>query len=139
VLFGVRVGGSSTVEGLSLSANSAPGLTVGDGSQVLNSLVVSQGDGIRVGGNTTVLGNTTLGASANQGSGILVSGTGSRIEGNVVSDHAIGIEIDGTGNVIDKNLAHGNSSTNYQIAAGNDFGPIGSTATSTSPWANIAY
>jgi hypothetical protein len=44
------------------------------------------------------------------------------------------------GNVITRNSAGGNGSSgtdNYNIGGGNDAGPIGSAASSTSPWANL--
>jgi parallel beta-helix repeat protein len=102
---------------------------------VINSTISGGGTDLQVGSCTTIFDNSLLGYS---GVGILVSGTGSRIEGNVISGKDVGLQIDGTGNAVFKNIAHGNTTKNYEIAAGNEVGPIGTMASSTSPWANAA-
>ncbi len=63
-----------------------------------------------------------------------------RIQANDVSNSAIGIDIAAASqaNVIVLNTVGGNG-TNYSIGAGNDVGPIGTAATSTSPWSNIEH
>jgi hypothetical protein len=53
-----------------------------------------------------------------------------------------GIEVAGgsySNNVIVRNSVSGNGSGNYQNPGNNDFGPIGTAATATSPWANISH
>jgi len=42
-------------------------------------------------------------------------------------------------NVAIKNSVSGNGANNYEVPAGNDLGLVGTTATSTSPWANISH
>jgi parallel beta-helix repeat protein len=75
----------------------------------------------------------------NGGFGILAAYTGSRVEANhVVSSGNPGIFVNGTGNVIIRNTAIANAGGNYNIAPGNDAGPVGTAATATSPWANIS-
>jgi hypothetical protein len=44
-----------------------------------------------------------------------------------------------TNNIIIRNSVSGNGANNYSIANGNDVGPVGTAATSTSPWANISH
>ncbi len=60
-----------------------------------------------------------------------------RIEGNHVSASAVGLDIDTATqpNVIVRNSVAGG--TAYSIGSGNDVGPIGTAASSTSPWANF--
>ena len=69
--------------------------------------------------------------------GIYAVGGSNRIEGNHVTDGGTGVKVDGTTNVIIKNSAQGYRAP-YEIVPGNDVGPIGTAASSTSPWANIA-
>jgi hypothetical protein len=86
--------------------------------------------------------------------GIYVSGSRNRIEANHVAINTVGIQVDGTGNIILRNTASGNT-TNYKIAASNRYGAIiddtatgalavngnsaPSSAGSTDPWANFSY
>jgi hypothetical protein len=41
--------------------------------------------------------------------------------------------------VVIKNTVSGNCGNNYVGTAGNDFGPIGTASTATSPWADISH
>ncbi len=53
-----------------------------------------------------------------------------------------GIEVSGleyTNNVVIHNTVIGGGANNYQNPGNNDFGPIGTAATATSPWANISH
>jgi len=71
-----------------------------------------------------------------------VTGNAVRVEGNnATGNYNNGIKVDGTPNTIFHNSVHPNPSAlgAYSIVAGNDVGPIGSAATSTSPFANISY
>lgn len=71
--------------------------------------------------------------------GIHLTEDRNRVEQNhLASNNVAGLKVDSGGNLIVKNSARANG-TNYDIAGGNDVGPIGSAASSTSPWANIAY
>jgi parallel beta-helix repeat protein len=73
--------------------------------------------------------------------GILIAASNNRIEGNhVVRNNGTGIRVTplGTNNVIIRNTVAGEGTNNFIIPANNDVGPIGSAATATSPWANIA-
>jgi len=73
--------------------------------------------------------------------------TDNRTESNHVTDNDIGIDVDGTGNIITKNTASGNG-TNYDIAASNSYGPIvnvsevgdiSGTTNSDHPWADFEF
>jgi parallel beta-helix repeat protein len=98
-------------------------------------------NGIRVDNNTTVRGNH---CNENGGlydkSGIFVHGSGNRIDGNTVrANSRYGIEVEDTGNTVHRNAATENDVGEYSFVTGNDVGPIGPSATATSPWANITY
>lgn len=75
-------------------------------------------------------------ASGNAGPGLQVSGEHCRIENNHFTLNGRGLLVTGTSNVIIHNSASGNA-IDYDVAPGNDLGPIGRAATLSSPWGNI--
>jgi hypothetical protein len=88
-----------------------------------------------------IVGNSCI---TNQSVNLLISSSNNRIENNHVMTTAgvAGIEITGseyTNNVVIRNTVAGNGSGNYINPGNNDFGPIGTAATATSPWANISH
>jgi hypothetical protein len=132
-------GGRTTIAGCNFTANGASGInaTSGNSCYFLNN---------NCGGNTDA--------------GIAVVTNSNRIEGNVTRGNQIGIIVFGgtTNNLIVRNSAGGNSGNNYDIGAGNRYGPIvddtandpasapaavGNSAVgdlnTTSPWANFAH
>lgn len=67
----------------------------------------------------------------------VVSGAGSRIEGNHARDnHRYGIEAT-TADIITRNTAGGNVLASYLPSSGNNFGPVQFPATATNPAANF--
>ena len=73
----------------------------------------------------TAQGNGTTGV----GSGIRVTGTGNRLEGNhLLSNYDWGLSLFGGGNLVIGNTAADNRIADYDIAAGNSYGPIVSAA-----------
>jgi parallel beta-helix repeat protein len=139
----------------------ASGINATDDSTVLdNNLSNNGGDGIRASSNCIIRGNhiTISGAFGSDGAGIHVTGSRNRIENNDVTLGDRGIEIGGAANLIIKNSAGNNGTTNnlnYVIAADNHYGPIinitangtaavngnaaPDTTTTTHPWANFSY
>jgi len=104
--------------------------------------VLFQGPAISITGLSVVVGN-----NVRAGGGILINGTGSRVEGNTVAGTGVGFDVDGTGNLVIRNSASGNT-TDYDIAAGNAHGPIvdvggagdiGAVTGADHPWANFRY
>jgi parallel beta-helix repeat protein len=87
----------------------------------------------------TAQGNGTTGV----GSGIRVTGTGNRLEGNhLLSNFDWGLSLFGGGNLVIGNSASGNTAGNYDIPSGNAAGPIVTSAallSNTSPNANYDY
>lgn len=75
----------------------------------------------------------------NATAGILSNGSSNRVDSNDVAGNNIGIQGLNSGSVFVRNTARSNPGGNYVIAGGNDVGPIGTAAASTSPWANISY
>jgi parallel beta-helix repeat protein len=70
--------------------------------------------------------------------GIRCTGSSNRVDSNhLTSNNANGLYLDGTTNTIVRNSAKGNLTTNYSVGSGNDVGPIGSAAASSSPWATL--
>jgi len=74
--------------------------------------------------------------------GIFVDSSANRIEDNYVAgalSAGISVVAGASNNVITKNTVTGSGANNYVVPAGNDLGPVGTAATSTSPWANISH
>ena len=92
-------------------------------------------DGIAVTADSQVRDCT---ATRNGGAGIRATGAGNRIEGNHANGNDVGYRVEAGGNTIFRNTARANA-TNFVITAGNDVGPIGTAATSTSPFANVQF
>ena len=93
-----------------------------------------------------IIGNTCIGnnssADVNE-AGIFINDSNNRVENNHVSasGHA-GIQVNNAAyvnNVIIKNTVSGNGVNNYLGTGGNDFGPISTAVTASSPWANISH
>jgi hypothetical protein len=94
--------------------------------------------------NNTLFNNNT-GNSSSRAS-IFIEGSNNRIEANHVTTSTAsgyGIYVFNTGtdlnNVIIKNSVVGLGIADYSVPSGNDLGPVGTAATSTSPWANISH
>jgi len=139
---GVRVGETGTVTECS-AYNNEDGYFLGDGSRLSNSTASdSQNIGVVASTRCTVENNTC----ANNEVGILVSGEGSRIDGN----HVTGSQLDGISirqqmnNMVVRNTASSNS-PNYNIGPGNQVGTIqtGTTASNAVPgagaWDNFEW
>ncbi len=95
--------------------------------------------GIYVSGNGCQIAGNTCGG--NSDSGIEIFSAKNRIDNNTVGYNGVyGIlEIgSGSGNIITRNVAPGNGTSNYYNTSGNtDFAPIQTPSTATSPWANF--
>lgn len=148
---GIVVNAGSIVRGCVVHANGENGIwstwydaggIVLQGSLIVgNSVHSNSRNGIRVDGHATVLGNhvrfndwrTTEGKA-----GIWVYGEGNRIEGNHITANNVGIDLDGSDNIIIKNTIVHSVTSAYDIApatVGNVF-EIG-TGPTAGPWANF--
>lgn len=140
------------LEHLTVSANGHNGIVTANGYSVSDcSILNNQWVGILVDGDgSQVVDNTLSGNNAANNSnmgGIVLEGSNNRIEANHVTGSGTagyGIAFNYSGfnnNIIIKNTVAGNGANNYTIAggSGNDCGPVGTAATSTSPWANISH
>ena len=114
------------------------------GSTVSGSTVTDNATGIQAGtGKSSIVGNEV---HLNSGHGIHVQGgavTNVRVDGNDVTTNGLsGIKVDGTGNIIIRNVASDNL-TNYSIVAGNSVGQIlnvaGAVITTDQPWRNLEF
>jgi len=140
------------LEHLTVSLNGQSGINTANGYVVSDCSIQNNGGaGIALLGNgSLIIGNTLAGNNSANGAssgGIVVEGLNNRIEGNHVTGsgsagYGIAFNFVGdTNNVIVRNSVSGNGANNYSTAggSGNDWGPIGTAATSTSPWANISH
>jgi parallel beta-helix repeat protein len=151
---GIKVGDSTTITDCVVTSNGLVGGS-GDGIGLGSKDVVSASnvnlnacDGIvAIGSNSRLTGNHAVGNGIGGFLciGIWLMGSGNIAEDNSAnSNQATGFYVGGgTGNVAIQNVARNNGTPpapgfNYTVAAGNDVGPIGTAAASTSPWANIS-
>ncbi len=144
---GIGLGTGATARDCISSGNgngnpNGSGITGGLRATIINCTAhQNQRDGIQVDSDVVVSG---CHASANGFSGIALGGTGNRIEGNTVRNNIAGngiyVTLLNVGNSIIRNTAGGNGGAggNYlNVAGNNDYGPIGTPATATSPSANF--
>jgi hypothetical protein len=136
------VGIRSVVEHCTSNSNTADGYFISTGR--LRDCVARSngGDGIECVGESIVTGNTCASnGTTTPGAGIHCSGDKNYIEGNNVMGNDVGIDANDTGvenNVIIRNSASCNTS-NYDIGANNQAGPVGSLTTiGANPWGNVS-
>ena len=136
--------GSGRVLNCSCQSNGGQGVRVFNGGFVSGCLCsLNARSGIGIGVNSVAYGNDCVGnntsATAIEAGIVSFFGPG-RIEGNHVgysTGYGIMVVPGQTGVVVIKNSTAGSTNNVYSIPAGNDVGPWGNAATSTSPWANI--
>ena len=139
---GVTATGPALIADCSFTENGGHGIDVFGGNAVVRDcLVLNNGlDGIRVSLNSLVVGNFCSGnaTSGSTNAAIRATGNFNRIENNHVSFYESGLVISGFPNFIFRNTT-GNVGTNYIFAAGNSFGPIGTSSgvVTNHPWANF--
>lgn len=140
---GFSLGAGTTLNGGSAYYNGNAGIVTGDHCTIRNcTSYYGDSDGIRVPNGCVVQENLANynGLTNSPAAGILVTGNRNRIDGNhLIANCDNGLKVTGTGNLIIRNSAKGNTSTNFNIVTANDSGPIGKAATATSPWANLAF
>lgn len=166
---GMRVGTGFEVRDCTLTSNNQVGLHVGYACHVEQCRVNESVDvGIRVLGIATTIRDCVVWRAGSDGilldsasnclvvddvvsecaNGIHVANGGhsNRIEANSLTDNngptstGKGVLVDSAYNaLVFRNTARGNSGGNYSIPSGNDVGPIGTAAASTSPFANLSY
>ncbi len=137
---GINGGVVVAVNGCVLGSNGTNGIIVSDHALIQNCHVnASASLGIGVTNFSIVRDCTVDYTNSAGGDGIVVTGARNRIEANNLTRNRNGIFVIGGVNLIIRNSASGNTNQDYLVSPGNDVGPIGSAATSTSPWANISY
>jgi parallel beta-helix repeat protein len=139
---GISASSGSTVSACTASANATNGIVAAFGAMITGCTVRGNPTGINVGDDSRIVGNQCDQNLISVGTGILVNGSDNRIDGNHVTDNAIGIDVNGVGNLIVRNTAAGNG-TSYSIVANNNSAAIvvspGIGFASTAPWANFQY
>ncbi len=154
---GVLVGTNSAVTNCSAGENLVEGFVLGAGSTIaFCTAAANGGSGIRALSDCYIHDNTCdgNGTGATISAGIFTGSPDCRIERNNCTDNDIGINVTSGGNLIIANSCASNT-VNYEIIAGNRFGPIvnitassasgvsgdfaPSNLTSTDPFANFAH
>ncbi|MGI8603391.1 MAG: right-handed parallel beta-helix repeat-containing protein [Verrucomicrobiales bacterium] len=144
----------STITGCTARLNGDDGIVSQESSTIIGCTAFQNtGDGIEFDDSCFVQGNNcSRNGSNGDGAGIHSTGTGNRIEGNLVYQNDRGIDADVGQSLIIKNSATGNV-INYALAANNKVGVIviapnsalingntgGAGVGSTDPWANFSY
>ncbi|MEM0983122.1 MAG: right-handed parallel beta-helix repeat-containing protein [Planctomycetota bacterium] len=142
---GFSARGGSVLRGCTASANGVDGIHLDRGSTAIECVAVDNASyGIRADDDCVVLSCTALenGDASSTGAGIFLFGSGSRVEGNHTALNKIGIRATGSGNLIIRNSARGNTANSFSLAGGNAAGPIiagSQVATFANPNCNIAY
>lgn len=138
---GINAGSGCSVQDCVARGNSIDGIVAATGSSVSGCTSSgNSGDGILTGFDTQIVGNVcqTNGVGTADGAGIHVTGSGSRVDGNSVTDNDRGIDVDDRGNLIVRNSAQGNT-TDYDIAAGNDVGTMQTSPVGAGAWDNLVF
>ena len=147
---------NSSAFGCAANQNGASGF-FGDQACVIHGCVATFNaqHGVRAEGGGVVTDNYCRGnGGPSAGAGVYVVGEDTRVEGNHCTGNHYGVRVVSAGNLILRNACSG-SVTNFDIVAGNRYGPIVnitaggaaaasgnaavSTLTSTDPWANFAH
>jgi parallel beta-helix repeat protein len=140
---GISASSGSTVTSCTANANGTNGIIAAFGATITGCTVRDNRTGINVGDDSRIMNNICdQGGTPGTTVGILVSGSDNRIDGNHVTDNGTGIDVNGTGNLIVRNTAAGNT-VHYSILAGNNSAAIvvspGLAFASAAPWANFQY
>jgi parallel beta-helix repeat protein len=108
------------ITGCTASENGDNGILVGDGSQIIENNCVW-----------------------NTEAGIRTDGGRCRIDGNTVTLNNDGIDVNGVQNIVVRNMASGNSVSDYAISGGNSLGAIdtvaGANFTNCNAWGNLSF
>ena len=142
-LGGINVGSQSAVRDCAITdCPDNYAIFADDSSMVQHNRVDRSADGIRVNDHCLVLENICTRVSS--GHGIYLSGSHSRIDGNVVSfNSGNGIQSVSTSsnNVVVRNMARGNTNGNYNFLGSVARGPTVTTTgiITNHPWANFSY
>jgi parallel beta-helix repeat protein len=117
---GFRIGMYCNITGCTASENGDNGILVGDGSQIIENNCVW-----------------------NTEAGIRTDGGRCRIDGNTVTLNNDGIDVNGVQNIVVRNMASGNSVSDYAISGGNSLGAIdtvaGANFTNCNAWGNLSF
>jgi hypothetical protein len=143
-LVGFIVGSHSTVKHNIGGRNGNDGISATAGVQSIfkdNALVLNDNEGLDVGHDHLITDNVCYSnGPGGFGTGIK-AGDGCYVDGNVTTFNGYGINAPEDFDVpvvVTRNCSVSNSSGNYAGLGSDDFGPIGSAATSSSPWSNIS-
>jgi len=124
-------------ERLTLSKNNYAGLACGRRARVQDCLAQENSfDGIVLGRDSVVLNCSAI---SNGGAGLHTYESGSRIENNHLLRNGSGVLLESCCNSVFRNSVTGNVTNHFIFPPGNDIGPVGPAATSTSPFANISF
>ena len=131
---GIAVAGNAMVVNCIGERNASTNISVSSTSTVLDSRAYfGQSHGIQAGSDSTIMRCTV---DSNAASGIRIAGSEARVDGNHVTDNAIGIEATSIDSTIVRNTLAGNSA-DFAVVAGNILGTIRTSVIGAGPWDNF--
>jgi hypothetical protein len=138
---GIAAGAFCSVLSCTVETNNQDGITV-DTNSLVTACTANENvnNGIQASGGCLIENNTCSGNGSGNTTdgGILCTGSFNRVDGNHLTvNNPSGLYLGAVSNTVVRNSAKSNTTTNYFIGSGNDVGPVGSAATSTSPGANL--
>lgn len=133
---GIYTGIGCVVEGCTASSNTDDGIGLG-ASIIRGCTARSNGrDGIRADTGCLVTGSE---CEDNLGAGIRVIGPNNRIDENSATGNDIGFHVSGLDNVIVRNSAGSNTTSQFDIVGGNDVGTIQTSPVGAGAWDNLSF
>jgi len=136
---GVNAGPGALVSGCSSIGNDSTGFNIFGDSIIERCLARDNGtSGILLNGNGIIARDNVCSSNGVAGIAFNAGTFGSCAEDNLVRGNSTGFSILGTGHVIARNTAVGNTA-GYVASGGNAVGPVVGAAGSTNPWANFQF
>ncbi len=145
---GVSSANDAEISGCSANGNGGHGIHAASNTRIVDCHVLENShEGISVTSSCFIANNLVKG---NEMAGIHAAQNRNRIDSNHVLFNDIGIDIDGENNILLRNTASGNTTSDYDLAipANNSFGPIVNVFWSgdislfpgaDSPWVNLSH
>lgn len=134
--FGISTANNCSVRDCTAGGNGQTGIVAGGNSTVIDCAAGGNvGIGIYIAGNNCLIAGNTCSSNA---TGVVIGGGQNRVDGNSVggnSSYSIEPNFANVTNSITRNFAGQSGYGNY--AGNNDYAPIQTPSTATSPWANF--
>lgn len=137
---GASVGEASLVTLCTAKGNGGNGIVLGSSGKVFQCMSQSNGgSGISVASSCQIADNNCN--NNGSGAGLVTIGDGNRVEGNSSNQNKFGFLVNGTANLVIRNNACSNTTADYSVSTGNNYGQVlvspGAAFASSNAWANF--